>query len=89
MVMFAVPAGIGTKELGRVLVFQALDFPASSGAAFALILRAEELFFAFLGLIIYLSMVPKEKRASRTPKRGKADACKGACESGAGRGTSV
>jgi len=89
MVMFAVPAGIGTKELGRVLVFQALDFPASSGAAFALILRAEELFFAFLGLIIYLSMVPKEKRASRTPKRGKADACKGACESRAGRGTSV
>ncbi len=40
MVMFAVPAGIGTKELGRVLVLQALNFPAASGAAFALILRA-------------------------------------------------
>jgi hypothetical protein len=62
MVMFAVPAGIGTKELGRVLVFQALHFPAAAGAAFAIILRMEELFWTLVGLLLYVSMVPRDKR---------------------------
>jgi hypothetical protein len=62
MVMFAVPAGIGTKELGRVLIFQAMHFPAAAGAAFALILRMEELFWTFVGLAIYVFMVPRDKR---------------------------
>jgi uncharacterized membrane protein YbhN (UPF0104 family) len=66
MVMFAVPAGIGTKELGRVLVFQAMHFPAAAGAAFALILRMEELFWTLVGLLLYIVMVPEEKRRKAT-----------------------
>ena len=66
MVMFAVPAGIGTKELGRVLIFQALQFPAAAGAAFALILRVEELFWTFVGIALYVFIGPKEKGGKAT-----------------------
>ena len=62
MVFFFVPAGIGTKEFARVLIFDALNFAPATGASFALILRIEELFWAGVGLLLYVLMVPKHER---------------------------
>jgi hypothetical protein len=69
MVFFFVPAGIGTKEFARVMIFEALSFPQATGAAFALVLRIEELFWSAVGLLLYVFMVPPESRRRRKGAR--------------------
>ncbi|PIT87190.1 MAG: hypothetical protein COU31_04230 [Candidatus Magasanikbacteria bacterium CG10_big_fil_rev_8_21_14_0_10_40_10] len=51
-----IPAGLGSYEAGQVIVFSALGYTASIGVAFALILRAVEVFKLGLGLF-FLSHV--------------------------------
>ena len=73
MVFFFVPAGIGTKEFARVVVFEALHYSPAMGASFALILRAEEIFWTAVGLLIYAFALPPEirkKRSAGDPPRG-------------------
>jgi hypothetical protein len=67
MVFFFVPAGIGTKEFARVLIFQALNFSPAMGVSFALILRSEEIFWTAVGLLLYAFTLPKEIRARKGP----------------------
>jgi uncharacterized protein (TIRG00374 family) len=59
MVFFFVPAGLGTKEFARVLIFEALNFTPAAGASFALLLRTEELFWAGVGVLVYVLLVPR------------------------------
>jgi uncharacterized protein (TIRG00374 family) len=65
MVFFFVPAGLGTKEFARVLIFEGLNWPAATGAAFALVLRIEELFWTAVGLLMYVFMIPKDIREKK------------------------
>lgn len=50
---FAVPAGVGTQEGGRVLVFVMLGHARNLGLSFGLALRIEQILFAVLGLLLY------------------------------------
>jgi len=54
MVAFAVPAGVGTQEGGRVLVFHLLGLPVAAGLAFAVALRIEQGFYVALGFLLLL-----------------------------------
>ena len=47
---FAVPAGIGTQELSRALVFGAIGFSWHDGVAYALVLRIAQIFWSLAGL---------------------------------------
>jgi len=66
MVFFFVPAGLGTKEFARVLIFEALSYSSAAGISFALVLRAEEIFWTAVGLLVYVLMAPGGRRKART-----------------------
>jgi len=59
MVFFFVPAGLGTKEFARVLIFESLSFSSAAGISFALVLRSEEIFWTAVGLLVYVLMLPR------------------------------
>ncbi len=51
--LFFVPARVGVQEASRVLVFTALGMDAATGLAVAVIVRANQLVVAALGLLAY------------------------------------
>ena len=63
LVGFAIPSHIGVIEAGRVLVFKVMGYEASLGLAFGLALRAEQLFWAGVGLLIYIWYLFKNQKS--------------------------
>ncbi len=57
LVGFAIPTHIGVIEAGRVAVFKIMGFESSLGLTFGLALRIEQLFWAGIGLLIYVIYV--------------------------------
>jgi len=62
LVLFFMPAKLGTQEGGKVLIFLSLGLPAAAGLSFGLVRRVRELFWAGLGLAC-LSSFPKVEAA--------------------------
>jgi uncharacterized protein (TIRG00374 family) len=62
LVLFFIPAKLGTQEGGKVLIFLSLGLPAAAGLSFGLVRRVRELFWAGGGLAC-LSSFPKVKAA--------------------------
>lgn len=60
IVAFAVPAGLGTQEGARVLVFVMLGYAKDLGLSFGLALRIEQIFFAILGLGLYPALLARK-----------------------------
>lgn len=50
--MLPVPSGLGTLEASQVLAVAALGYPAATGAALALVIRARDVLFGVVGLVI-------------------------------------
>lgn len=50
--LLPMPAGLGTLEASQVLAVAALGYPAAAGAALALVIRARDVLFGGLGLLI-------------------------------------
>ena len=53
MMIFIVPGGLGTQELSRAFVFQAIHYQWSEGVAYAIVLRTNQLFWSMVGLITH------------------------------------
>ncbi len=62
LVGFAIPTHVGVIEAGRVIVFKVMGFDSSLGLAFGLTLRAEQLFWAGVGLLIYVWYILKNSK---------------------------
>lgn len=62
LVGFAIPTHVGVIEAGRILVFKVMGFDSSLGLTFGLTLRAEQLFWAGVGLLIYIWYVLRNSR---------------------------
>ena len=62
--IFMVPAGLGTQELTRALIFErAIGFTFSEGVAFSMILRINQIFWTAIGLGTYaLEMALSRRR---------------------------
>ncbi len=65
LVGFAIPTHIGVIEAGRVLVFKVMGFGSSLGLTFGLALRIEQLFWAVVGLLIYMWYILKTHNKNR------------------------
>ena len=65
LVGFAIPSHVGVVEAGRALVFKILGFEASLGLSFGLALRIEQLFWAGVGLLIYMWYLLKNHELRR------------------------
>jgi len=50
LVLFFIPAKLGTQEGGKVLIFLSLGLPATAGLSFGLVRRVRELIWAGVGL---------------------------------------
>lgn len=68
-IVFMVPAGLGTQELTRALIFeQAIGFTFAEGIAFSMILRINQLFWTAVGLATYaLEMTLSRRRPGGAP----------------------
>lgn len=68
-IIFMVPAGLGTQELTRALIFErAIGFTFSEGVAFSMILRINQIFWTAVGLATYaLEMALSRRRSGSTP----------------------
>ncbi|MEJ2670632.1 MAG: lysylphosphatidylglycerol synthase transmembrane domain-containing protein [Deltaproteobacteria bacterium] len=62
LVLFFIPAKLGTQEGGKVLIFLSLGLPAAAGLSFGLVRRVRELTWAGVGLAC-LSSFPKVQAA--------------------------
>jgi uncharacterized protein (TIRG00374 family) len=62
LVLFFIPAKLGTQEGGKVLIFLSLGLPAAAGHSFGLVRRVRELFWAGVGMAC-LSSFPKVQAA--------------------------
>ncbi len=69
---FLVPAGIGAQEGGRMLVFVMLGLSRSSGLAYGVVLRIEQMFFAVLGLLLYATLFAATPRSTTPAPAGTA-----------------
>ncbi len=58
LVLFFIPAKLGTQEGGKILIFLSLGLPAAAGLSFGLVRRVRELTWAGVGLAC-LSSFPK------------------------------
>jgi hypothetical protein len=63
LLAFAIPLGIGVQEGTRILAFKALGFSLTLGLAYGIALRLQQLFWAGVGLLLYVLLL--------TGKRGK------------------
>ncbi len=68
LVGFAIPSHVGVIEAGRALVFKVMGFEASLGLSFGLALRIEQLFWAGVGLLIYMWYLIKNSYLRREEK---------------------
>jgi hypothetical protein len=72
LVLFFIPAKLGTQEGGKVLIFLSLGLPPAAGLSFGLIRRVRELTWAGIGLAC-LSTFPRQPQPSKsrpTPPAG-------------------
>jgi uncharacterized membrane protein YbhN (UPF0104 family) len=53
MMVFVVPAGLGTQELSRALLFKAIGYQWQEGVAFAIVLRIDQVFWSLVGLTVH------------------------------------
>lgn len=61
LLTFPVPLGIGVQEGIKVFAFRTLGFNLAMGLTYGVALRIEQLFWAGLGLLTYMSLLPKKK----------------------------
>lgn len=65
-IIFMVPAGIGTQELTRALIFErAIGFTFGEGIAFSMILRINQIFWTAVGLATHALEVALSRRRPR------------------------
>jgi hypothetical protein len=62
LMSFAVPFHIGVLEATRVAVFRVLGFQSALGLTFGVSLRIEQMFWAGVGLLIYLGLLAEQRR---------------------------
>jgi hypothetical protein len=62
LMSFAVPFNIGVLEATRVAVFRVLGFQSALGLTFGVSLRIEQMFWAGVGLLIYLGLLSEQRR---------------------------
>lgn len=74
-IIFMVPAGLGTQELTRALIFErAIGFTFSEGVAFSMILRINQIFWTAVGLATYaLEMALSRRRLGSAPVKTESD----------------
>ncbi|MBZ0170059.1 membrane protein [Candidatus Methylomirabilis lanthanidiphila] len=74
-VIFMVPAGLGTQELTRALIFErTIGFTFAEGVAFSMILRLNQIFWTAVGLATYwLEMALSRRRLRSVPVRTESD----------------
>lgn len=53
MMIFFVPGGLGTQELSRAFIFQAIHYQWSEGVVYAIVLRTNQLVWSMVGLITH------------------------------------
>jgi hypothetical protein len=68
LVAFVIPLDIGVLEATRVMVFRIFGFSSATGLAFGVALRIEQIFWAMMGLGIYLGMVGDRKKRGLAPR---------------------
>lgn len=61
LVAFAIPLDIGVLEATRVMVFRIFGLTSALGLTFGVALRVEQIFWALIGLVIYLGFVGGRK----------------------------
>ncbi len=73
--IFMVPAGLGTQEFTRAMIFeQAIGFTFSEGVAFSMILRINQIFWTAIGLATYaLEIALSRRRPGNTPVKTESD----------------
>jgi len=73
--LFFVPGQVGTQEGGKVLIFTALGFTASTGLAVGIALRLNQLALILFGLttVAVLNRRMREEGAEKLPLRGSPD----------------
>lgn len=62
LLSFALPYNIGVFEATRILVFKALGFHPALGLTYGIALRLEQIFWAGVGLLIYITLLAKKRR---------------------------
>lgn len=74
-IIFMVPAGLGTQELTRALIFErAIGFTFSEGVAFSMVLRINQIFWTAVGLATYaLEMALSRRRLGSAPVKTESD----------------
>ncbi len=65
LVLFFIPAKLGTQEGGKVLIFLSLGLPPAAGLSFGLVRRVRELTWAGIGLAC-LSSYPQQGQPSKS-----------------------
>lgn len=73
--IFMVPAGLGTQELTRALIFErAIGFTFSEGVAFSMVLRINQIFWTAVGLGTHaLEIALHRRRLGSAPIRTESD----------------
>lgn len=68
-IIFMVPAGLGTQELTRALIFErTIGFTFTEGVAFSMVLRINQIFWTAVGLATYaLEMAASRQRPGNAP----------------------
>jgi uncharacterized protein (TIRG00374 family) len=74
-IIFMVPAGLGTQEFTRAMIFErAIGFTFSEGVAFSMILRINQIFWTAIGLVTYaLETALSRRRAEIVPVKTESD----------------
>ncbi|CBE68668.1 MAG: hypothetical protein F9K13_12345 [Candidatus Methylomirabilis oxygeniifera] len=74
--IFMVPAGLGTQEFTRAMIFErAIGFTFSEGVAFSMILRINQIFWTAIGLATYaLEIALSRRRPGNAPVKTESDA---------------
>ncbi len=57
LLTFMIPLGVGVQEGSRVLAFRTLGFTLAAGLSYGVALRLEQLFWASVGLFIYMGLI--------------------------------
>lgn len=69
LMSFAIPFHIGVLEATRVAVFRILGFQSALGLTFGVSLRIEQIFWAGVGLLIYLGLLAEKRKEDLSPEK--------------------
>ena len=70
---FAVPVNIGIQEATRVIAFKLVGLRSALGLTYGVAIRIEQIFWAGVGLLLYATLLRKERQTRLVFKAGDGD----------------